>query len=75
MVFTQRIHLNVLHNHHLVVVHIKERGSQYLEWVFLVSLRQEFERPLHAFRCAFQPIAFRVFADPHQQLTQQFFGA
>src|SRR3979411_3197457 len=61
--------LNVLHNHHLVIVNVEERIVENVRDIHRVTACKELHGLLHAFRCAHQPIARGVFADAYEQFA------
>src|ERR1700761_3522627 len=74
MVLAQREHLDVLHHHHLVVIHVKERGTQNLLRILMISLGQESHRLLHSLWRPQQPIARRILVEAREQLSIKLLG-
>src|SRR5690606_22859460 len=71
VVLAQRVHLDVLHEHHVVVVLVEDRVADHLLHRDPVAARQPRQALLDALRRAYQPLALRVLADPPQDLTDQ----
>src|SRR3984957_4166997 len=67
MMLAQRVHFDVLHHHHLVIIDVEQRGPQNILRVLVVALSQKFHRLLDSFRCLQQSIACRIFVEALQQ--------
>ena len=68
-------HLDVLDDHHLVVIHAEQRALQDLLWVLAVALGEVLQRLRVAFRGLGQSFAVRLLAQADKHLARQFFKA
>ncbi len=75
MVLAKAEHLDVLHDHHLVVIHAEERALQDLLRVFAVALGEILQRLRVTLRGLGQSFAVRLFAQADEHLARQFFKA
>src|ERR1019366_2807920 len=75
VVLTQAEHFDVLHDHHLVVVHAEQRRLQHLFRVFAVALGKVLQGVGEALRRLQQSLAVRLFAQANQHLARQLFEA
>src|ERR1039457_3315087 len=75
VVFAEREHLNVLDDHHLVVIHVEQGAAQHLGGVLVVSFGQEGHRLLHACGRSHKTVAGGVLAKTAQDLAIHFLGA
>ena len=71
VVLAQAEELDVLHHHHLVVLHVVQRAVQDIFDVHLVAAGQKAQRLVDALRRAQQAIALRVLAQAAQHFLDQ----
>ncbi len=69
MMLAHREELNVLHDHHLVIIDVEERIVENVRDVHRITAREELHGLLHALRCAHQSIARGVFAKTYEQFA------
>src|SRR5271165_4244022 len=75
MVLAKAEHLNVLYDHHLVVIHAKESTPQDLLGIFPVAFGEVLQRLPVTLWSLRQSLAIRLFSQPHEHLARQFFKA
>ena len=68
MVFAERVHLDVAHEHHLVMRHV-EGGGQDLGGVLAHPAEQFASRLRHPGGSLAQPVSIRILTDGQQELT------
>src|ERR1700749_4931634 len=68
MMFAKRIELNVLNDHHFVIVDVEERVVKHVLHRLPIAASQKLDRLLHALRRSHQPIPRRILSDAMQQL-------
>src|SRR5258708_7320318 len=73
MMLAQAEDLYVFGDDHLVIVHFKESALQNLVGIDVGAAGEIFEGLLHALGGFDQSVACRIFAEPHEHFTQQFF--
>src|SRR5271165_3260103 len=75
MVLAKAEHLNVLYDHHLVVIHAEESTPQDLFGIFPVAFGEVLQRLRVTLWSLRQSLAIRLFSQPHEHLARQFFKA
>src|SRR5581483_3562782 len=72
MMLAKAEHLDVLNDHHLVIVHREESTPQQAVRIFVVALGQVFQGTLHALGRMLQSFAVRIFAQAGEELADEF---
>src|SRR5690606_13149672 len=71
VVLAQRVHFDVLHEHHVVVILVEDRVADHLVHGEPVAACQPRQALLHALRRTRQALALRILAEPPQDLADQ----
>ncbi len=72
VVLAKRKHLDVFHDHHLVVVHSEKCIVEDLFGILLIALGEKLQRLVHSLGGAQEAFAVWIFPQTHEELTHQF---
>ena len=73
VVLAQTEHLDVFHDHHLVVGDGEEGVLEHRLWVFVIATREKLECLVHPSRRAQQTFALGIFIETDEHFSHQLF--
>ncbi|MNT36219.1 hypothetical protein D3C72_1722880 [compost metagenome] len=68
VMLTQRVHFDILYNHHLAIIFLKHGSSQYFSSIDIISMCQKLQGFSHTLRSLYQTFTLRILSQAFQYI-------